>query len=137
MITANETRNQLVTKDTKNLAFWTGAWTVSMAIANFGPKFIWEEHGGLTIAAIAINALFGIGMILANIRHLKVMDEMQRKVAMDAMGITLGVAVVVGLAYSNLDVTNIISSDAEISHLVILIGLTYLASTLIGRLRYK
>jgi hypothetical protein len=56
---------------------------------------------------------------------------------MDAMGISLGVAVVLGLAYSNLDVTNIISYDAEISHLVILIGLSYIASTIVGNLRYK
>lgn len=137
MTTANETRKQLVIKDTKNLALWTGGWTLTMAIANFGPKFLWDHHTGLTIAAIILNVLLGAGMILANVRHLKVLDEMQRKVAMDAMGISLGVAVVAGLAYSNMDITNIISYDAEISHLVILIGLTYLASTLIGNLRYK
>jgi hypothetical protein len=137
MKTINETRKQLVTKDTRNLAVWTGAWTVTMAIANFGPRFLWDQHEGLTIAAIIVNVLFGAGMILANIRHLKVLDEMQRKVAMDAMGISLGVAVVLGLAYSNLDVTNIISYDAEISHLVILIGLSYIASTIVGNLRYK
>lgn len=137
MTTTNETRNQIVMKDTRNLMIWTGAWTLTMAIANFGPTFIWDQHSGFTIAAIIINMLFGAGMILANIRHLKVLDEMQRKVAMDAMGISLGVAVVAGLAYSNLDVTNIIPFDAEISHLVILIGLTYLTSTIVGNLRYK
>ncbi len=137
MTTANESRKLLVINETRNLGIWTGAWTVTMAIANFGPTFIWDQHEGLTIAAIIVNVLLGAGMILANIRHLKVLDEMQRKVAMDAMGISLGVAVVTGLAYSNLDVTNIIPFDAEISHLVILIGLTYMASMLIGRLRYR
>ncbi|MEQ9302031.1 MAG: hypothetical protein RIF33_25855 [Cyclobacteriaceae bacterium] len=137
MTTTNETRKRLLLKDTRNLALWTGGWVMTMAIANFGPTFLWDHHTGLTITAILVNLGVGAGMILANIRHLKVLDEMQRKVAMDAMGISLGVAVVAGLAYSNLDITNIISYDAEISHLVILIGLTYLASTIMGNLRYK
>ncbi len=70
-------------------------------------------------------------MILANIRHLKGIDELQRKIQLEAMGIALGLAVMAGLAYSSLDQTNIISYNAEISHLVILIGVTYMAGILI------
>ncbi len=137
MSTKRQTRNQRVIKETRNLAIWTGAWTLTMALANFGHVFLWDKHIGLTVAAIVINVLLGVGMILANIRHLKALDEMHRKVAMDAMGVSLGVAVVGGLAYSNLDITNVISYDAEISHLVVLIGLTYVVSTVVGNLRYR
>ena len=137
MTTINETRNQMVLKDTKNLAFWTMTWVITMAIANFGPVYLWNGNSMITILSIIVNAGFGVMMILANIRHLQVMDEMQRKVHMDAMGISLGAAVVLGLAYSNMDVSNIISFDAEISHLVILIGITYIISIVIGNLRYK
>ena len=53
------------------------------------------------------------------------------------MALSLGVGLVVGLAYSNLDVTNIIAFDAEISHLVILMGLTYGAGIFIGLRKFR
>ena len=124
-------------KNTINLAFWTISWTLSMALATFGPRYLWESGSILTILAILINAGFGVGMILANVRHMKGLDELQQKIQLEAMGIALGVGVVGGLSYSLLDVTNVIETDAEISFLVILIGLTYMAGIIIGQVRYK
>lgn len=124
-------------KNVKNLAVWTMAWTLSMALATFGPTVIWGSNTTLTAIGILLNVLIGVGMILANIRHLKGLDDLQKKIHLDAMGIALGVGVVGGLSYSLLDTTNLISQDAEISHLVILIGLTYLFSALIGQKRFS
>ncbi|MCJ8167211.1 hypothetical protein MKJ04_20390 [Pontibacter sp. E15-1] len=124
-------------KNTTRLAIWTVAWTGSMALAAFGPKFIWSENVMLTVLAILLNAGLGIGMILANIRHMKGLDELQQKIQLEAMGIALGVGIVGGLSYSLLDTTNVISGDAEISVLVILISLTYLGGIIMGQIRYK
>ena len=41
------------------------------------------------------------------------------------------------MAYSNLDISNVISTDAEISYLVIIVALTYLASVFIGTRKYR
>ena len=38
---------------------------------------------------------------------------------------------------SNLDITNVIAFDTEISHLVILMGLTYLAGVVGGLRKYR
>jgi len=110
---------------------------LTMAVANFGPRLIWQFNESLTILAIVINMAVGFGMIVANKRHLKGLDEMHQKVQLEAMGLSLGVGLVVGLSYSNLDVTNIITADAEISHLVILMGLTYLAGVIFGLRKYR
>ena len=123
-------------KNIKNLAFWTMAWTLSMALATFGPKFLWESNNVMTVIGVILNALLGVGMILANIRHLNGLDDLQKKIQLEGMSIALGVGIVGGLSYSLLDTTNIISQDAEISYLVILIGLTYFISVLIGQKRY-
>lgn len=126
-----------VRRQTIKLGYWTLAWVLTMALATFGPKFLWNSNELVTIGAIGLNLLIGIGMIVANKNHLRSLDEMQQKIQLEAMGMTLGVALVAGLAYSNLDITNIISFDAEIAHLVILMGLTYLATliTLTRKLR--
>ena len=123
--------------NTTRLGFWTLAWVVSMAVANFGPRFVWDSNEALTIVAILVNLAIGVGMILANKRHLNGLDEMQQKIQLEAMALSLGVGLIVGLGYSNLDVTNIISADAQISHLVILMGLTYLAGVFAGVRKYR
>ena len=125
-----------IKKTTKNLAIYTALWTISMAVATFGPKFIWEGNKTLTFIGVLANAIFGVFMILANIKHLKGLDELQKKIQLEGMAIALGVGIVGGLSYSLLDTTNLIAQDAEISFLVILIALTYLASVLIGQKRY-
>ncbi len=124
-------------KNTRWLGYWTGVWVLTMAVVNFGPRFIWQFNESLTIAAILINLAIGFGMIMANKRHLKGLDEMHQKIQLEAMALSLGVGLVVGLAYSNLDVTNIIPADAEISHLVILMGLTYLMGVILGLRKYR
>lgn len=124
-------------ENTIRLAYWTVAWTVSMAIATFGHKFLWDSDSLLSIIAILFNLIIGFGMIVANKNHLKGLDEMQQKIQLEAMALSLGVGIVCGLSYSLLDQTNLISYDAEISHLVILMGLTYLAGVIIGRIRYR
>ena len=131
------TQNTQMKKVTINLAIWTMLWVSSLALATFGPKFIWDENVTLTIIAVVLNALFGLGMILINIKHINSLDELQKKIQLDAMGVALGVGVVGGISYSVLDITNLISQDAEISFLVILISLTYMIGILIGQKRYK
>ena len=126
-----------VRRKTIRLAYWTLAWVLTMALATFGPEFFWNSNELFTIGAIGLNLLIGLGMILANKNHLRSLDEMQQKIQLEAMGLTLGVVLVVGLAYSNLDIANIISFDAEIAHVVILMSLTYIATliTLTRKLR--
>ena len=124
-------------RNTTHLGFWTAAWLLTMAAANFGPLFIWQSIEWITAVAILINLAIGFGMILANKRHLNGLDEMHQKIQLNAMALSLGVGLVTGLAYSNLDVTNIIPFDAEISHLVILMGLTYGAGIYAGLRKYR
>jgi hypothetical protein len=132
----NENRNNQINKVTKNLALWTLLWVVSLALATFGPLFIWKENTLLSMLAIAINTGFGVGMIWANIQHLSVLDELQKKIHMDAMGIALGAGIVGGLSYSTLDIANVIPGDAEIGMLVMLISVTYMIALLVGKKRY-
>jgi hypothetical protein len=126
-----------VRRQTAHLAYWTLAWVASMAIATFGPQFVWAESNLLTSIAIIINLVIGFGMIWANKNHLRSLDEMQQRIQLEAMGIALGVGLVVGMAYSNLDINNGINADAEISHLVVVVALTYLASVFIGTRKYR
>lgn len=126
-----QTNNRVV-----QLAIWTGLWVISQAIAAFGPIFLWGEQATLTLIAIIGTLVFGLGMIRANILHLHSLDELQQKIHLEAMALTLGLVLVFGLSYSLLDTTNLIPFDAEISVVVIFMGLTYLAAVMINNWRY-
>ncbi len=133
---SSTSRSEKTKQNTKWLAVWTIAWTLSMALATFPPKFIWDYAQTLSLLAIALNLLLGAGMIWANKRHMQGLDELQQKIQLEAMAITLGVGLVVGLAYSVLDTAQLIG-QAEISQLVILQGLTYMGAVAFGQLRYR
>ena len=118
------------------LALWTWSWVATLAIATFGPKFIWDDHIFLTVFAILVNLGNGILMINANKNLFNSLDELQRKIQLEALGITLGLAVIAGLSFSLLDQTNLIPFDAEIGFLVGFIGITYMVALFINRKRY-
>ena len=79
----------------------------------------------------------GAGMVFANKRHLLDLDELQQHIQLNAMGITLGVTLVAGIAYSTLDIADVIGVDAEISVLVLLMGVTYITAAIVGTRRFS
>ena len=120
-----------------NLGLWTWSWVATLAIATFGPKFIWDDHTVLTTFAILTNLVNGLLMILANRKLFNHYDELERKIHLESLALTLGLTVIVGLSYSLLDQVNLIPFDAEIGILIGFVGLTHMITLLINRKRYS
>ena len=123
--------------NTRNLRNWTLVWVVSMAIAAFAPKYLWEFNTMLTVIAVVLNLALGFGMLIANRRYLRGLDEMQQRIMLDAMGLTLGVGLVVGLSYELFEDIKLISFEPQISHLVIIMCLTYLFGIISGNRKFQ
>ena len=64
-------------------------------------------------------------------------DELQRKVQLNAMAITLGVCLIAGVPFSVLDSYHVIPFHADIAYLLILMSLTFAVSNLFGTRRYR
>ncbi len=122
---------------TMKMMGWTIAWTLSVALATFAPKLLWEGNRALTIVALVINLGVGVGMIIANRDYLAATDEMQRKIQLDAMAISLGAGLVGGIAYTIMDKCDLIAGDAEISSLIVYMTIVYMISIVVGRIRYS
>ena len=129
--------SQNTKKNTIKLAAWTAAWTVSTAVAAFAPKYIWDFNTLLTIIGVLVNIAFGVGMIIANKNHLQGLDEMMKKIQLDAMAFALGIGLVLGISYELLEDIKLITFEPEISHLLMIIAVTYMAGIIIGQRRYK
>ncbi len=119
------------------LGYWTGAWVLATAGAVFGPRFLWEFKPLLTILGVLIQLGIGFGMILTNKRYLNGLDELMRKIQLEAMAFSLGVGLVCGLSYELLEDIKLISFEPEISHLIILMVITYMGGVFAGQRRYK
>jgi hypothetical protein len=122
---------------TIRLARWNGAWLAATALMAFGPKFLWNRALGLTLLAAVLDVAVGLGMVLATTKYVMELDELQRKVYLNALGITVGVAVIVGVPCSVMDTYHVIPFKADIAYLVILMGLTFFVSFLYGTRRYR
>jgi hypothetical protein len=119
------------------LFWWNGAWGLATALMAFGPKFLWNEAVGFTLLAVGLDIAVGVGMILANRNHLAELDELQRKVQLNSMGITLGVGVIAGVPLSVMDAYHVLPFHADIGYLLILMTLTFALSNLYGTWRYR
>lgn len=124
-------------RNTVILGYWTAAWVGTMAVAAFGPRFIWDFATLPTILAVVVHLGIGLGMIMANGRYLQGLDELHKKIFLDAGSLTLGVGLVCGLSYELLENVNLISFEPEISHLVVLMCLTFLTGLILGHRKYQ
>jgi hypothetical protein len=122
---------------TIQLACWGGAWLAATALMKFGPRFLWNQSQVFTLLAVGLDVAVGVGMILANAAYIGELDELQQKVYLNALGITVGVALIAGVPYSVMDSYHLISFHAEIWRLLILMSLTFLLSILYGTWRYR
>lgn len=116
---------------------WSLAWVLTTALAAFGPKFIWDFQTGLTILGVLINVGVGFGMILVTKRHLQSLDEMHQKIFRDAAVLSLGVGLVCASSYELLEDIQLITAQPEISHVIILMCLTFLVGMIAGHRKYR
>jgi len=125
---------------TRRLIRWHGAWAAATLLMAFGPGFLWHRALLFTLLAVGLDAVVGVGMILATKKFIIELDELQRKIFLNALGIAVGVGLIVGVPWTVMDAYHVIHSHAlhaNFGLLVILQGLTFLVSLLYGTWRYR
>ena len=75
-------------------------------------------------------------MVVAFMRFLQGLDELQRKIQLDALALSVGIGLVGSFSYS-LMVTAKFIIDAEISDIILLTTLTYVVGVIAGQVRYR
>lgn len=124
-------------RNTLRLGLWTFAWVAAIALATFGPRYIWDFATLPSVLALLLNLGIGFGMILANIRYLQGLDELHRKIFLDASAFTLGVGLVSSLSYELLEDIKLITFEPQISHVVVLMCLTFLVGLINRQRKYQ
>ena len=123
-------------KQTKIMLAWCIAWVASLAFLTVGVNYLWDSLL-ITKIGLLINLVIGIGMIIAHKNLFKTYDELQKKIQFEAMAITLGLAVVVGLIYEVSFDFGVINSEPEFEYLIFFISFSYIASIIINSRKYR
>ena len=123
-------------KQNKILLAWTLAWVVSLGILTGAVNNLWNNIIFTQIGLI-INLAIGVGMIIANKNLFKTYDELQKKIQFEAMAITLGLVVVVGLVYEISFDFGVIDKEPEFEYLMLFVSFAYIASNVINSRRYR
>lgn len=123
-------------RDNLTLVGWIFAWMATYTLADKAALYGWWSNHWITFAAFTLNLLMGIGLITIFMRMLRRMDDLQRKIQLDAMAMALGVSMVGCISYSLLVTWGYII-DEEVSDIFMLMCVSYSASVLIGAVRYR
>ncbi|BBH68597.1 hypothetical protein ACTI_52820 [Actinoplanes sp. OR16] len=125
-------------KATGLLAIGTFGWTATVALAQFGPDHLWDSsQTALSWAAVVLNLAAGFGWIATFMRYLRAVDELERKIMLDALAITLGVAWVSGFAYIVADAADLVARELDVAALAVLMSVVFVGSIAVGRFRYR
>ncbi len=118
------------------LLCWIFAWVGTMLLVDKAELYEWYSSDYMSMAGIVINAGIGLGMIVTFMRYLREVDELQRKIQLDALALSMGVGLVGSFTYSLL-VTVQFVTDNEVSDIIMLMTLTYMVGVIVGQVRYR
>ncbi len=130
------TRYRHAGRETVTMILWGLGWVAGVALARFGPALWGAQHPIASAAAIVVSVGIGIGWILAFRRMLRALDDLDRKIMLDALGITVGVTLIVSVAYAAALHAALIS-PVDIAVLPAGLGVVFVASFLLGKIRYR
>lgn len=114
---------------------WSFAWACSFVVVTLCIKRAWLPSGWAVPAVIG-TALFGVATVLAYRRFLQEVDELRRKIEVEALALAFGVGVVGGMTYWLLAVAGAVSAK-DFFYVILVMIFTHPLGILIGRRRYS
>jgi hypothetical protein len=123
-------------RDSIVLVIWIFAWMAVLTLADKAALYGWWSAEWITLLAVAVNVMLGFGVIFKFMSMLRSMDDLQRKIQLEALSMALGISIVGCAAYSLLVTWGYII-DEEVSDIFVLMCVSYSASVLIGVWRYR
>ena len=133
------TCKSLPARDIKNaniVNLWALIWAGTLILSTYLLEYDWFSTPLPTLSALSIHAGTGLALILAYKRFLKHLDELERKIQLEALALAVGLAIVGFSSYSILEKAAMVP-DLKPSYLIVLLALTYCIGITAGRIRYR
>lgn len=122
---------------TVGLFLGTLLWAGTLAVARFGPNLWGEGNMVAGWVSVGVNVAAGVLWIVVLTRYLRAIDDLQRKIMLDALAITLGIGWVAGFGYVVADTAGLVAEPLNGAILPAGMGVVFILATVVGHLRYR
>ena len=129
----------LPARDIKNanrvnlLAF---AWMMTLLLSSISNEYQWFDSILAIIVAFVLHTGIGILMVFSFRKFLKELDDLERKIQLDALALSVGVTIISFSSFSILSKAGLIA-ELDQSALIVLMALTYMVGIIAGRIKYR
>jgi len=99
---ASDLCGDLTPRDRQNVArlgWWTLVWTIAFAVATILIRNEVIPAGVVSLVAATVPAIIGFGVIRAFMRFLREVDELQRKIQLEALALGFGAGALFMMSY--------------------------------------
>lgn len=132
----NRTYDQRARRDSLAIVGWIFTWMLSLVISDKAALYGWWSAEWITWLSIAVNFALGVWVAVRFVRMLRGMDDLQRKIQLDALAFSFGVTLVATISYSLLVTWGYIT-DEEVSDMFVVMCVAYSLAVITGTLRYR
>ncbi|XPF95422.1 hypothetical protein ACM9HF_05245 [Colwellia sp. RE-S-Sl-9] len=122
-------------KNSMRANVWAILWTLSLGMFTYLTTVEWFNTA-TAIMCFIVNLAVGIKLVLSYKYFLIYLDEMERKIQLDALALSVGVTIVSFASLSILARGGIIG-EAKTFHLIMILSLSYMIGIVVGRVKYK
>jgi len=132
-------RKGLVAVDIRNaiiVNFWLLAWAVSLGVISYFLESDWSFPTWIQWMGFIIHLIIGVGAILAFKRFVSKADELERKIQLEALALSVGVTIIFFSSYAILQKALEIA-DLSPAYLIVVMSLGYVMGLIVGRLRFR
>ena len=123
-------------RDNLKLVAWIFVWMASLTVSDKAALYGWWEAEWITWLSIAINAVLGLWVVHSYRQMLKGMDDMQKKLQLEALSMAFGVSAVAACSYGLLVTWGYIQ-DEEVSDIFFVMCVSFAAASLFNAWRHR
>jgi hypothetical protein len=123
-------------RDNLALVGWVFVWMASLTISDKAALYGWWSAEWITWLSIAVNFLLGAWLILRFLRLLRGMDDLQRRIQLEALAFAFGISLVGCISYSLLGTWGYITVE-EVTDIFMLMCVSYSLAALYGVWKYR
>lgn len=123
-------------RDNLALVGWMFIWMGSLVISDKAALYGWWSAAWISWLSIAVNFALGVWMVSRFVRMLRGMDDLQRKIQLDALAFSFGVSIVGTITYS-LMVTWGYIVEEEVTDIFVIMCVAYSAAIITNTLRFR
>lgn len=111
-------------------------WAGSLLLATWIAKVPEAASIFVILSLFTLHLIFSITLFFSYKRFLTELDEMERKIQLNALATSVGISIISFSCYSVLEVNNWLP-ELQANYLIALMAISYMTAIVVGRLKYR